>query len=104
MAENALRPEDQPLFDDTRWLAGVLGQVIRRLEGDEIFQAEGDAPPPREPTPPLQQTNIFRVNFTFRENELLYVKSSKSQTYYHHNMSTSRHEICRHYKRHHEIC
>lgn len=33
------RPEDQPLHDDMRWLTGALGRVIRRLEGDAIFQA-----------------------------------------------------------------
>lgn len=32
------RPEDVPLHDDVRWLAGCLGQVIRRLEGEEDFQ------------------------------------------------------------------
>jgi phosphoenolpyruvate carboxylase len=31
------RPEDLPLHDDVRWLAGALGRVIRRLEGDEAF-------------------------------------------------------------------
>ncbi|HEU4629761.1 MAG TPA: phosphoenolpyruvate carboxylase [Gemmatimonadaceae bacterium] len=33
----ATRPEDLPLHDDVRWLAGALGRVIRRLEGDEAF-------------------------------------------------------------------
>src|SRR5215212_10802690 len=31
------RPEDLPLHDDVRWLAGALGRVIRRLEGEESF-------------------------------------------------------------------
>jgi len=31
------RAEDLPLHDDVRWLAGALGRVIRRLEGDEAF-------------------------------------------------------------------
>jgi phosphoenolpyruvate carboxylase len=31
------RHEDLPLHDDVRWLAGALGRVIRRLEGDEAF-------------------------------------------------------------------
>jgi phosphoenolpyruvate carboxylase len=31
------RKEDLPLHDDVRWLAGALGRVIRRLEGDEAF-------------------------------------------------------------------
>lgn len=31
------RPEDQPLNDDMRWLAGALGRVILRLEGKEVF-------------------------------------------------------------------
>ena len=31
------RQEDLPLHDDVRWLAGALGRVIRRLEGDEAF-------------------------------------------------------------------
>lgn len=33
------RAEDQPLHDDMRWLAGALGRVIRRLEGQEVFDA-----------------------------------------------------------------
>src|SRR5690349_23303192 len=33
------RPEDQPLHDDVRRLAAALGRVIRRLEGEEAFQA-----------------------------------------------------------------
>lgn len=33
------RPEDQPLNDDMRWLAGALGRVIQRLEGDAVFNA-----------------------------------------------------------------
>jgi phosphoenolpyruvate carboxylase len=32
------RNEDLPLHDDVRWLAGALGRVIRRLEGEEAFQ------------------------------------------------------------------
>ena len=32
------RKEDLPLHDDVRWLAGALGRVIRRLEGEEAFQ------------------------------------------------------------------
>ena len=31
------RKEDLPLHDDVRWLAGALGRVIRRLEGDDAF-------------------------------------------------------------------
>jgi phosphoenolpyruvate carboxylase len=31
------RKEDLPLHDDVRWLAGALGRVILRLEGDEAF-------------------------------------------------------------------
>jgi phosphoenolpyruvate carboxylase len=31
------RKEDLPLHDDVRWLAGALGRVITRLEGDEAF-------------------------------------------------------------------
>lgn len=31
------RREDLPLHEDVRWLAGALGRVIRRLEGDEAF-------------------------------------------------------------------
>ena len=31
------RKQDLPLHDDVRWLAGALGRVIRRLEGDEAF-------------------------------------------------------------------
>ncbi len=33
------RPEDQPLHDDMRWLAGSLGRVIQRLEGEAVFTA-----------------------------------------------------------------
>ena len=33
------RPEDLPLHDDVRLLASTLGAVIRRLEGEEAFQA-----------------------------------------------------------------
>ena len=33
----ATRKEDLPLHEDVRWLAGALGRVIRRLEGDEAF-------------------------------------------------------------------
>ncbi len=33
----ATRREDLPLHEDVRWLAGALGRVIRRLEGDEAF-------------------------------------------------------------------
>jgi Phosphoenolpyruvate carboxylase len=31
------RPQDQPLHEDVRWLAGTLGRVIQRLEGDEAL-------------------------------------------------------------------
>jgi phosphoenolpyruvate carboxylase len=34
-----VRPEEAPLHDDVRWLAASLGSVIRRLEGEEAFQA-----------------------------------------------------------------
>jgi phosphoenolpyruvate carboxylase len=34
----SVRPEDLPLHEDVRWLAGALGQVIRRLEGEADFQ------------------------------------------------------------------
>ena len=33
------RPEDLPLHDDVRLLASTLGAVIRRLEGEDAFQA-----------------------------------------------------------------
>ncbi len=36
-ARDATRAEDQPLHEDVRWLAGALGRVIRRLEGDDAF-------------------------------------------------------------------
>jgi phosphoenolpyruvate carboxylase len=32
------RPEDIPLHEDVRWLAGALGRVIQRLEGDEALE------------------------------------------------------------------
>jgi phosphoenolpyruvate carboxylase len=31
--------QDQPLHDDTRWLAAALGDVIRRLESVDVFEA-----------------------------------------------------------------
>jgi phosphoenolpyruvate carboxylase len=31
------RPEDVPLHDDVRWLAGALGRVIHRLQGERAF-------------------------------------------------------------------
>jgi phosphoenolpyruvate carboxylase len=36
--QTKVRPEDVPLHEDVRWLAGSLGQVIRRLEGEQAFQ------------------------------------------------------------------
>lgn len=33
-----VRPEDRPLHDDMRYLASALGDVVRRLEGDQVFQ------------------------------------------------------------------
>src|SRR5688572_19814568 len=33
------RPEDLPLHEDVRLLASTLGSVIRRLEGNDAFQA-----------------------------------------------------------------
>lgn len=32
-----VRPQDIPLHEDVRWLAGALGQIIRRFEGEEAF-------------------------------------------------------------------
>src|SRR4051812_10535413 len=32
------RPEDLPLHEDVRWLAGALGRVIQRLEGQKSFE------------------------------------------------------------------
>ena len=39
MSATEIRPEDQPLHDDMRWLAGSLGRVIRRFEGEAVFEA-----------------------------------------------------------------
>ena len=39
MPPETTRPEDVPLHDDVRLLASTLGSVIRRLEGEEAFQA-----------------------------------------------------------------
>ncbi|HEX2781227.1 MAG TPA: phosphoenolpyruvate carboxylase, partial [Gemmatimonadaceae bacterium] len=36
------RPQDQPLHDDVRWLAGTLGRVIQRLEGDDALRVVED--------------------------------------------------------------
>src|SRR5688572_13411499 len=33
------RKDDNPLLSDMRWLAGTLGRVIRRVEGEEVFEA-----------------------------------------------------------------
>ena len=33
------RPEDRPLHDDVRFLGACLGNVIRRLEGEALFDA-----------------------------------------------------------------
>ncbi|HET9426285.1 MAG TPA: phosphoenolpyruvate carboxylase [Gemmatimonadaceae bacterium] len=38
MTEPAVRDADLPLHEDVRSLAASLGQVIRRLEGEEVFQ------------------------------------------------------------------
>jgi phosphoenolpyruvate carboxylase len=38
----ATRPEESRLRHDVRWLAGTLGRVIRRLEGEEAFRAVED--------------------------------------------------------------
>jgi len=37
-----VRPQDRPLQEDVRYLASALGQVIKRLEGDAVFQAVED--------------------------------------------------------------
>lgn len=34
-----MREEERPLHADVRWLAGALGQVVRRLEGQDVFEA-----------------------------------------------------------------
>ncbi|HEY3498926.1 MAG TPA: phosphoenolpyruvate carboxylase [Polyangiaceae bacterium] len=34
-----VRSEDRALNEDMRYLAGVLGEVIRRLQGEQVFQA-----------------------------------------------------------------
>lgn len=39
MPSAEFRSEDQPLHDDMRWLAAALGRVIRRLEGQVVFDA-----------------------------------------------------------------
>jgi len=37
-----VRHQDRPLQEDVRYLASALGQVIKRLEGDAVFQAVED--------------------------------------------------------------
>ncbi len=37
-AEPSTRPQDEPLHDDVRRLAGALGSVIRKLEGEEAYR------------------------------------------------------------------
>lgn len=39
MPANESRPEDHPLHADMRWLAGALGRVILRLEGEDVFNS-----------------------------------------------------------------
>lgn len=39
MGSIEIRPEDRPLHEDMRYLAAALGRVIRRLQGEEVFQA-----------------------------------------------------------------
>src|SRR5690606_5681489 len=39
---SAVQDIDQPLYQDTRWLARTLGQVILRLEGQQVFDAVED--------------------------------------------------------------
>ncbi|HYO93149.1 MAG TPA: phosphoenolpyruvate carboxylase [Polyangiaceae bacterium] len=39
MGNIEVRAEDRPLHDDMRYLAAALGRVIRRLQGEEVFQA-----------------------------------------------------------------
>ena len=41
-SEPTTRPEDAPLHEDVRWLADTLGCVIRRLEGEQAFNAVED--------------------------------------------------------------
>ena len=36
--EQDVRPQDLPLHEDVRWLAGTLGRVIGRLEGEEALR------------------------------------------------------------------
>src|SRR6185436_5490253 len=39
MASIEVRTEDRPLHEDMRYLAGVLGRVVERLQGSEVFRA-----------------------------------------------------------------
>jgi phosphoenolpyruvate carboxylase len=39
LASIEVRPEDRPLHEDMRYLAGVLGRVVERLQGSEAFRA-----------------------------------------------------------------
>lgn len=39
LPDPATRPEDIPLHENVRWLSSALGDVIRRLEGEECFNA-----------------------------------------------------------------
>src|SRR6187455_1991277 len=39
MASIEVRSEDRPLHEDMRYLAGVLGRVVERLQGPEVFRA-----------------------------------------------------------------
>ena len=41
-AEPSTRPEDVPLHEDVRRLAGALGRVIRRLEGEDAYRIVDD--------------------------------------------------------------
>jgi len=63
-----VRPEDRPLHEDTRYLGAVLGNVVRRLQGEATFRAVEDlrvqsrARRRGEPGAPTLETMLSRVD------------------------------------------
>src|SRR5688572_32976657 len=82
-----VRREDVPLHDDVRWLAGALGDVIRRLEGEDAFNtvenlrracrarrhAQPDAPTLRELLARVEQFTVRQSAVTARAFTLFFL-------------------------------
>jgi phosphoenolpyruvate carboxylase len=63
-----VRPEDRPLYEDMRYLGTVLGNVVRRLQGEATFRAVEDLRVQSrdrrrgEPGAPTLETMLTRVD------------------------------------------